>query len=511
MSVLSSTTGFLTAVLQKPTRTTYQSIPSLGWADWFGKIAIAIIAVAVVVLSWQFDSLRMAGRILWYSPTGKALIVIGAVYGAFATVWTFWRLWLALRYKPMPLAPTESLPKITVLVPAFNEGALVGRTIRQLASADYPADRLQIIVVNDGSDDDTWDHIDAAAREVGNRVIAINCTENRGKRWALWEGMRRATGDVFVTVDSDSIIDKDALRSVVSPMVHDARIGGVAGNVRVLNREGGIIPRMLSVRYVMTFDFKRAAQSMMGGGAVLCCAGALAAYRRCAVMPVLDQWLHQTFRGGPARAGEDHAMTNFIIKQGFKVVYQSTARVYTKSPTSYVGLCKMFLRWARSNTRETVHTLSYAFTNFRPESKTGIRFNFIMAGLGQFLPYPFLFTGLLLALFLPTIFGLKLLASCVTASTLTLLFFAIRERSTEAIFGYVYGFYATIMLCWIQPYALLTCNKSVWMTRTLRKETGRQMHVNPGDSTGPDRPMPVLTLPALNKPEPAMTCAQLVA
>lgn len=479
MSVLSTTTGFFTTFFDKPRRTTYQSIPALGWTDWAGKCSIAILAIAIMTLSWHFDSLRMAGRILWYSPTGKALILIGGAYGSLATVWTFWRLWLAFKYRPMPIVDSDRLPRITVLVPAFNEGALVGSTIRHLAAADYPADRLEIIVVNDGSDDDTWHHIVTAAREVGDRVTAINCTENRGKRWALWEGIRRATGDIFITVDSDSIIERDALKSVVSPMVHDERIGGVAGNVRVLNREDGIIPRMLSVRYVMTFDYKRAAQSMMGGGAVLCCAGALAAYRRSAVMPVLDQWLNQTFRGGPARAGEDHAMTNFIIKQGFKVVYQSSARVYTKSPKTYIGLCKMFLRWARSNTRESLHTLSYVFSNFRTENKSGIRFNYLMAAVGLFLPYPFLFTGLLLSIFLPTIFGLKLLASCITASTLTLAFFAIRERSTEAIYAYVYAFYSTIMLCWIQPYALLTCGKSVWMTRVLKKETNRRMHVDP--------------------------------
>lgn len=484
-------TGFLKAVEQP--RKTYTSIPSLGWTDWLGKIAIAAIAVTLVVLSWQYDSLRMAGRILWYSPAGKGLIIFGGLYGSVATVWTFWRMWLALRYKPTATIEDESkLPKISVLVPAFNEGALVSRTIHHLANADYPADKLQIIVVNDGSDDDTWEHIDRAAREVGSKVIAINCTENRGKRWALWEAIRRATGEIFITVDSDSLIDRDALKAVVSPMVNDARIGGVAGNVRVLNREGGIIPRMLSVRYVMTFDYKRAAQSMMGGGAVLCCAGALAAYRRTAVMPVLDQWLHQTFRGGPARAGEDHAMTNYIIKQGYKVVYQRSARVYTKSPTSYVSLSKMFLRWARSNTRESLHTLSYVFSDFRPEGKNAIRFNYVMAAVGMVLPYPFLFCGLLLSVFMPMIFGLKLLASCVTASMLTLLFFAIRERSTEAIFAFVYAFYSTILLCWIQPYAVLTCGKSVWMTRKLKKETNREMHVVPAMTEGH---MPKLVLP----------------
>ncbi|HWL94832.1 MAG TPA: glycosyltransferase [Phycisphaerae bacterium] len=512
MSVLTTATGFLSTAFERRKQTTYRSISSLGWTDWLGKFAIVFLAIATVALAWHFDSMRLVSRILWYSTPGKALVIVGLLYGSVATVWTIWRLWLALRYRPMPVVEDHRLPKITVIVPSFNEGPLVGSTIRHLAAADYPSDRLEIIVVNDGSDDDTWDHIEAAARQFSHCVTAINCSENRGKRWALWEGMRRATGDIFVTVDSDSIIEKDALRSVVSPMVHDPRIGGVAGNVRVLNRRDGIIPRMLSVRYVMTFDYKRAAQSMMGGGAVLCCAGALAAYRRSAVMPVLEQWLHQTFRGGPARAGEDHAMTNFIIQQGFKVVYQSSARVYTKSPTTYLGLCKMFLRWARSNTRESLHTLSYVFKAFRPERCTGIRFNYVMAALGQFLPYPFLFTALLLSLFLPTIFGLKLLASVTTASMLTLIFFAIRERSTEAVFSFVYGFYSAVMLCWIQPYALLTCGKSVWMTRVLKKETGREMHVNSTRTELVATIRPTLKLPAKNmEPFQPMMAAELVA
>ena len=248
-------------------------------------------------------------------------------------------------------------------------------------------------------------------------------------------------------------------------MVVDSSVGGVAGNVRVLNRREGFIPRMLSVRYVMTFDYKRASQSMMGKGTVLCCAGALAAYRRSAVMPILDQWLNQTWRGKPARAGEDHAMTNFILRQGLKVRYQRTAHVLTNSPTTYRGLCNMFTRWARSNVRETFHTGRYVFSNFRTESKLGIRFNFAMSAIGQVLPYFFLLTVLALSIAMPTIFGLKLIASCAAGSLFTVLFFGIRERSTEALLGVVYGMYATFALCWVHPYALLTCDRSVWLTR----------------------------------------------
>lgn len=463
MSAITTALTFWNPVVKSVTSGT--QLLTRRWNDLPIKSVIVLLSGFILLAAWLYHPGRLAVELLMYSTTGRILLYAGTVYGAFSTLWTFWRLYLAIRYRSTPVVAQSKLPRITVIVPAFNEGVLVGQTIRHIAQADYPRNRLEIIAVDDGSTDDTWSHIDAAARELGSRVQAIRCPVNRGKRWALWEGFRRATGEVFVTVDSDSLIARDSLRALVSPLVVDASVGAVAGSVRVLNRDEGLIPRMIGVRYVMTFDYKRAAQSMMGGGAVLCCAGALAAYRRSAVIPVLNDWLQQTFRGGPARAGEDHAMTNFIIKQGYKVRYQRSAQVWTKTPTTYTGLCKMFLRWGRSNVRETIHTARYVFTPFRKEGKSGIRFNFLMCAVGLFLPYPFLLCALMLSLFLPTIFGLKLLATCVLGSLFTVLFFAIRERNTDALYGIPYGFYSTFLLWWIWPYALLTCNKSVWMTR----------------------------------------------
>lgn len=455
----------------------YRSVGARTPKDLQLKLGIILASCAVCGLALYFDSARQAMRIMWNSPALKPLMIAGASYATFSVAWSFWRFALALMYRPVPTVRDERLPKITVVVPAYNEGALVGDTIRHLARADYPRDRYEIIVCDDGSTDDTWRHIQKAASEVADlvRILPLHFDENRGKRWVLWEGFRRASGDIFITVDSDSLIETDALKAVVSPMVEDRQVGGVAGNVRVLNRDAGIIPRMLSVRYVMTFDFKRAAQSMMGGGSVLCCAGALAAYRKKAVLPILDAWLHQTYLGGHARAGEDHAMTNFLLKQGYKVKFQRTARVYTKSPTTYAGLAKMFLRWGRSNVRETVHTASYIFTRFRPGLQIGVRYNFINCAIGLALPYAFLGTAVVMSFLYPTIFGLKLLAACVTGGLFSLGFFAVRERNSDCLFGIVYSFYVTLLLGWVWPYALLTSHKSVWMTRD--KPVGAQPSV----------------------------------
>ncbi len=464
MSILSSSLTWANPLVRRRAKTGGEL--SFDQRDVIFKVLLVLIGVAVMLLAWRFDARTRAAETLWDAPLSRIALIAGLVYGAATTIWCFWRLWLAIRYRPFPIVEEKLLPRVTVVVPAFNEGALVGETLRCLARADYPRDRLSIIVVDDGSTDDTWSHIQRASEEIGPVITPIRCPENRGKRWALWEGFRRGKGEVFVTVDSDSLIEPDALRAVVSPMVNDQTVGAVAGSVRVLNRRDGLIPRMMAVRYVMTFDYKRAAQSVMAGGAVLCCAGALAAYRRSAVLPVLERWLHQTFRGRPARAGEDHAMTNFILSQGLKVRYQSSARVLTNTPNTYDRLCRMFLRWGRSNVRETVHTSRYVFTNFRGESKLGIRFNFVMGALGLVLPYLFLCAAFVLAVLMPAVFGLKLLAACVSGSLFTVLFFLFRERSSDALFGMPYAFYSTFLLWWIWPYALLTCHKSVWLTRS---------------------------------------------
>ena len=133
---------------------------------------------------------------------------------------------------------------------------------------------------------------------------------------------------------------------------------------------------MLDVTFVFSFEFIRAGQSRVN--AVLCTPGALSAYRREIVARVLNRWLHQTFCGRPANIGEDRAMTNLILESGSHVVFQQNAKVYTEVPIHYKKLTKMFLRWARSNIRETIVMSRFAFRRFREGSMTGARINLLL-------------------------------------------------------------------------------------------------------------------------------------
>jgi len=397
---------------------------------------------------------------------GRIVLTLGQLFLAINILALLWRVGLFLRYRPCESCADDELPRCSVVVPAYNEGRQVLETLRSLAASDYPADRLSIVAVDDGSVDDTWQWIRLAAEELPALVTPVRLPTNRGKRQALHEGFKQSSGDVLVTVDSDSTVEAQTLRRLVSPFVRNPQVGAVAGNVRVLNRRAGIIPKMLDVVFLFSFDFIRAGQSVVN--AVMCTPGALSAYRRDILSRVLDEWLRQTFCGRPAAIGEDRAMTNLILREGYHVVFQQDAMVYTTVPTRYRNLCRMFLRWARSNVRETIVMSTFVFRRFRKGSMIGARINLLLQWMGLTKSQmALLLTAACLAVH-PAIIGINCLFSIALASNLIAGLYAWRCRSSDALWGYAYGLFWCVALTWITPYALLTPHRSAWLTRQKR-------------------------------------------
>ena len=200
---------------------------------------------------------------------------------------------------------------------------------------------------------------------------------------------------------------------------------------------------------------------------VFCTPGALSAYRKKAIMKDLDRWLHQTFLGQPATIGEDRAMTNIILRNGYYVRFQSDAIVYTMVPTEYKQLCKMFLRWARSNVRETWETIKFIFTKFRTGSASGARVNFIVSCVNPIISRLLVFSVAGWMLTQPYVYLSQLLLGGAVASTVSAIFYLLRRRSSEAIWAYVYGWFWLAGLWWISIWAILTMRNGKWMTRDL--------------------------------------------
>jgi len=427
---------------------------------WIIRIAIIIgllITLYASIIVGIFDpiyySIRSAEWTKIIVRPSLLWIMMGFLLLVFRTA-----LWFA--YKPFPSAGYEGAPVLTVIIPAYNEGAMVRKSIDSVARAKYPHDKLEILAVDDGSTDDTWQYIQQAAAEHGALVTAVRFAKNQGKRAALAEGFRRARGEFVVTIDSDSVIEEDTLLAVVGPF-SDPRVGAVAGKVAVYNRQKGLIPRMLHVRFILSFDFLRATQSAYG--TVYCCPGALSAYRMSVVREVMDKWLKQTFLGTKCTYGEDRALTNLILARQLNAVYQRTAVVHTIVPWTYRQLCKMYLRWDRSYIREEIN-----FARIVWKRPLGSRIIAIWDKTITNLRFPIGYASLILLVYFtyqdPTTI-LRLLYAMGCISFFNMLYYLHSEHSWDFVFGILYAYFSFFTLFWLFPYAAMTLRSRSWMTR----------------------------------------------
>jgi hyaluronan synthase len=386
----------------------------------------------------------------------SALLILNLLFLVFNIILYFW-------YKQIKSVGDTDLPTCTIIVPAYNEGALVYKTLLSIAISNYPKEKYQIIAVDDGSTDDTWSWIQKANNELNQSILLHKQPKNMGKRQALYYGFKKAIGEVIVTIDSDSIIEKNTLRNLVSPFVVNKNCGAVAGNVKVLNTKNGIIPKMLNVSFAFSFEFIRSAQSSLGS--VFCTPGALAAYKTDVILKIKETWINQTFMGTPSDIGEDRAITNMILKEGYEVLFQKNAIVYTNIPERYKNLYKMLIRWERSNVRETIMMSKFAFKNFRKGSKIGTRIILIEAWLKLLLAFPLAITALALLIAFPVLTATTTLVGILIFSSIQMLFYAKNHSIYHALWAYPYSIFYAIALFWITPYSIATVKKGGWLTR----------------------------------------------
>lgn len=383
-----------------------------------------------------------------------ALIVGGLVFQTY-----FWA-----RYKPMVQRPGEPVewPFVSVIMPALNEQELVAKSIDSIFTGDYPADKLEVICVNDGSSDMTYYHMLRARSKYGDRVKVINFRNNLGKRHAFYAGLKKSKGEIIVSVDTDSQVGRSSLRNLVLPLIRDKRTGAVAGRVAALNEKENLLTRMLAIRYSISFDFGRAYQSVFG--TVLVCPGALTAYRKSLLMTFIRGWLNQTFLGAPCKHGEDRALSNAILKLGYFTRYQSNAVVYTQIPPRVRQMNRMYLRWTRSYVRETILFSKFMFTRYRKKHRLLPIFDFIILNLLH--PFHLLALAVIVYSFVVNpLFIIRHLAFLVASSFVLSLYYLRTNRSLSFLYGVPYAMVTAFMMWWIVPYSALTLKNQSWLTR----------------------------------------------
>jgi len=125
-----------------------------------------LVPLGLLMSFWavvQIGSLGGYLRLFSLQNYHKPLVALGAGYSLAFLIFQAVRTYLWWRYKPYPVPPGP-LPRVTAIIPAYNEGAMVEKAIYSLAASDYPAGQLEIICIDDGSRDDTWEYMQRAAR-----------------------------------------------------------------------------------------------------------------------------------------------------------------------------------------------------------------------------------------------------------------------------------------------------------------------------------------------------------
>ena len=233
-----------------------------------------------------------------------------------------------------PPSPIARAPFVSIIVPAFNEGAMIAQVLESLLLVDYP--HFEVIVVDDGSSDQTFLRALAFQRRRGVEYRVFT-KSNGGKFDALNHGIARARGEIVVCIDGDSLLEPLAVRRCVAHF-EDPRVGAVAGNVRVANR-GTMWSALQALEYVVGYGLAKRAQS--AARAVMIVPGPLGAFRKSALSNV------QGYDGDSF--AEDFDLTMKLLGAGWHIVYEPRAVVITEAPERTLDLLRQRYRWTRGS------------------------------------------------------------------------------------------------------------------------------------------------------------------
>ena len=437
----------------------------LGWDLWEPAFRLLIVLIGVMLLIWSLHSGALFPALLGGIPRSvgnRFLRLMLSTSSALFIGSLLWRTCLWFRYRPADSLRVGEWPAVTILLPVYNEGEAIQSTIAAIAASDYPAGKLKIIAVDDGSIDDTYIHLCRARERYSDLMEVIRFKKNRGKRQALYQGFQRAGTPFVVTIDSDTCIDPRAIRELLTPLLLDPGIGAATGRIRVLNRNANLWTRMLDTNFAMAFDFTRAIESTFRS--VFCVSGAFSAYRTSILRRVIEPWLHQTFLGRPCSYGEDRSLANFILRLGCGTVFQRTAVAHTLIPESFGRILKMLTRWARSNIRESLVFSGLMFNHNRRGNYFWPFLEFVSTAV-LLLLHLFWFYGLLLFGMTDGAFLQRALASTILFGFLYMLYFIRIEGVKEVPYVLAFCLFCSPLMVGIFTVAGFTLTTRRWSTR----------------------------------------------
>ena len=267
----------------------------------------------------------------------RAALPIGVV-GALS--WSIWliRKVMSTRYRSLV---NDFRTTTSVVVPSFREDPDV---LDRCLDTWLAQDPTEVIVVLDVQDDEAFRRLTART----DARLTVVSFAHEGKRSALGVGIRAATSELLVLCDSDTNWQPGLLDAVQMPFV-DPAVGAVGTRQNVHLPTSSIWRRVadwiIDLRYL---DYVPATSL---AGAVVCVSGRTAAYRRSAVLPVLENLEHEFFMGRRCIAGDDGRLTWLVLASGYRTVHQDSARALSMFPSTFRAFCKQRIRWSRNSYR----------------------------------------------------------------------------------------------------------------------------------------------------------------
>jgi len=217
--------------------------------------------------------------------------------------------------------------KVSILIPAYNEGKTIRRTIESCLFQTRPAD--EIIIVNDGSTDDTLQIL----QTFGERIIIVDLKKNTGnKSLAQEQGLPYITGDIFVATDADTLLHPNFIEEIL-PNFNDPEVGAVAGYVKSLKNNWLTASR--EVDYAIGQEIYKTAQSFIGF--ILIIPGCAAAFRT-RIMKEEIRFDHDTVT-------EDLDFTYQLHELGHKIAFEKNAISFTQDPPNISSYIRQMRRW----------------------------------------------------------------------------------------------------------------------------------------------------------------------
>jgi poly-beta-1,6-N-acetyl-D-glucosamine synthase len=263
------------------------------------------------------------------------------------------------------------LPMVTLVVPAYNEGLVIQAALRSLLLLDYP--NYEIVVIDDGSTDDTYEKAMVVANESREIRVRVITKRNGGKAEALNTGMTVARGEFVLNMDGDTKLSSNTLRACIRHF-ENPRVGAVAGNVKVLNREN-VWSNIQALEYVEGLAMARKAQSFMRVVNII--PGPLGMFRK-SVLKQVGGYDHDTF-------AEDCDLTLKILMRGWHIAYEPTAIAWVETPSRLLDLLKQRYRWTRGILQAT---RKHSHAMFQPR-KAGINFYILWYMMFEGIIWPF--------------------------------------------------------------------------------------------------------------------------